>query len=249
MYQPEAQTVELKHANTKRLGLRLRKMLKVAVALIAIVAAGIYTYMLQPQFVSPHVKVDHYQGKYVDGKFHNIEEVPVSTSKESALVGFYRFLTDHVVDAVPVTTLPSIKSDLFGLNPRDNVMIWMGHSSYFIQLDGIRYLIDPVFSENASPFPYTNVAFPGSNVYTADDIPEIDYLLISHDHWDHLDYPTINALKAKINHIVTPIGVGSYFTQWGSSLSRSQKETGMIRSQRKKVEFISFQHNTFRVDC
>ena len=215
MSQPEAQTVELSHTKTKRLGLKLRKILKVAIALLAIIAAGVYTYMLQPQFASPQVKVDSYQGKYVDGKFHNIEEVPVSTSSESALVGFYRFLTEQVVDAVPVTNLPSLKSDLMGLNPRDNVMVWMGHSSYFIQLDGIRYLIDPVFSKNASPVPYTNVAFPGSNVYSADDIPEIDYLLITHDHWDHLDYPTISALKDKINHIVTPIGVGSYFTQWG----------------------------------
>ncbi|AEX24757.1 MBL fold metallo-hydrolase [Vibrio sp. EJY3] len=217
MSQPEAQTVELSHTKTKRLGLKLRKILKVAIALLAIIAAGVYTYMLQPQFASPQVKVDSYQGKYVDGKFHNIEEVPVSTSSDGALVGFYRFLTEPVIDAVPVTNLPSVKSDLLGLNPRDSVMVWMGHSSYFILLDGIRYLIDPVFSDNASPVPYTNVAFPGSNVYSADDIPEIDYLLITHDHWDHLDYPTINALKAKIDHIVTPIGVGSYFTQWGFS--------------------------------
>jgi len=217
MSQPEAQTVELSHTKTKRLGLKLRKILKVAIALLAIIAAGVYTYMLQPQFASPQVKVDSYQGKYVDGKFHNIEEVPVSTSSDGALVGFYRFLTEPVIDAVPVTNLPSVKSDLLGLNPRDNVMVWMGHSSYFIQLDGIRYLIDPVFSDNASPVPYTNVAFPGSNVYSADDLPEIDYLLITHDHWDHLDYPTINALKEKIDHIVTPIGVGSYFTQWGFS--------------------------------
>lgn len=217
MSQPEAQTVELTQTKTNRLGLKLRKLVKVTIALIAIIAAGVYTYMLQPQFASPHVKADSYQGKYVDGKFHNIEEVPVSTSSESTLVGFYRFLTEPVIDAVPTTNLPSVKSDLLGLNPGDNVMLWMGHSSYFIQLDGIRYLIDPVFSDNASPVPYTNVAFPGSNVYSADDIPEIDYLLITHDHWDHLDYPTINALKAKIDHIVTPIGVGSYFTQWGFS--------------------------------
>ncbi|MEI8599112.1 MBL fold metallo-hydrolase [Vibrio sp. M60_M31a] len=75
-------------------------------------------------------------------------------------------------------------------------MVWMGHSSYFIQLDGIRYLIDPVFSDNASGS-YTSIGISDSNVYSADDIPEIDYLLITHDHWDHLDYPTINALKAK----------------------------------------------------
>ncbi|MBR9874368.1 MAG: MBL fold metallo-hydrolase [Vibrionaceae bacterium] len=215
MSQPEAQTAELTYSETVRLSFKLQKLFKVTIATIAIISAGIYTYMLQPQFVSPYVKAGSYQGKYVDGKFYNIEDIPVSTSSEGALVGFYRFFTEPVVDAVPATNLPSVKSDLLGLNPRDNVMVWMGHSSYFIQLDGIRYLIDPVFSENASPVPYTNVAFPGSNVYTADDIPQIDYLLISHDHWDHLDYPTINALKAKIDHIVTPIGVGSYFTQWG----------------------------------
>lgn len=217
MRQAETQTATLSYPTRAKRWPKLRRFLKVIVALLAIVAAGIYTYMLQPQFASPNVKMNSYQGKYVDGKFHNIEEIPVSTSSEGALVGFYRFLTEPVVDAVPVTNLPSVKSDLLGLNPRDNVMIWMGHSSYFIQLDGIRYLIDPVFSDNASPVPYTNVAFPGSNVYSADDIPEVDYLLISHDHWDHLDYPTINALKNKINQVVTPIGVGSYFTQWGFS--------------------------------
>ncbi|MGP8308452.1 MBL fold metallo-hydrolase [Vibrio sp. YIC-376] len=215
MSQSETQTVELTYVKTKNLWQRIRKFIKIFISLLAIVSAGIYTYMLQPQFAAPYVKEASYQGKFTDGKFHNIEEVPVSTSSEGALVGFYRFLTDPVVDAVPVTTLPSIKSDLLSLNPNDNVMVWMGHSSYFVQLDGIRYLIDPVFSENTSPVPYTNVAFSGSNVYTADDIPEIDYLLISHDHWDHLDYPTINALKQKIAHIVAPIGVGSYFTQWG----------------------------------
>ncbi|MEI8599113.1 hypothetical protein P4S64_20385 [Vibrio sp. M60_M31a] len=61
MSQPRAQTVELSHTKTKRLGLKLRKILKVAIALLAIIAAGVYTYMLQPRFASPQVKVDSYR--------------------------------------------------------------------------------------------------------------------------------------------------------------------------------------------
>ena len=72
-------------------------------------------------------------------------------------------------------------------------MVWLGHSSYFVQIGGRRILIDPVFTSHASPVSFANKAFEGTNVYSAEDIPETDYLLISHDHWDHLDQPTVTA--------------------------------------------------------
>ncbi|WP_269431085.1 MBL fold metallo-hydrolase [Photobacterium gaetbulicola] len=89
-----------------------------------------------------------------------------------------------------------------------------------MQLDGVRFLVDPVFSDNASPVPYTNLAFEGSNIYQAEDIPEVDYLLITHDHWDHLDYPSVVAVREKVAQAITPIGVGSYLTQWGYDANR-----------------------------
>ncbi|MGC4042064.1 MAG: MBL fold metallo-hydrolase [Flavobacterium sp.] len=82
-------------------------------------------------------------------------------------------------------------------------------------MDGKKFLIDPVFSGNASPLPGSVKAFDGSNEYQAEDMPAIDYLLISHDHYDHLDYPTIIKLKDKINVIVCGLGVGSHFEHWG----------------------------------
>lgn len=119
------------------------------------------------------------------------------------------------LDAIPKKPIPTVKTDLFNLDPKENAIIWMGHSSYYLQIDGLHILIDPVFSENASPVPFTNLAFQGTNIYTAKDIPMIDYLLISHDHWDHLDYPIIISLKDKVKKIITPLGVGDYFRQWG----------------------------------
>lgn len=91
----------------------------------------------------------------------------------------------------------------------------MGHSSYYFQLDKKRFLVDPVFSGNASPIPGTTKAFAGSDIYNADDFPPIDFLIISHDHYDHLDYKTIKELKPKINKVICGLGVGAHFERWG----------------------------------
>src|SRR5690606_15907965 len=68
---------------------------------------------------------------------------------------------------------------------------------------------------NASPISGTNKAFPGADVYTVEDIPEIDYLLITHDHYDHLDYKTVKELIPKVKKVITGLGVGSNLEYWG----------------------------------
>ncbi len=83
---------------------------------------------------------------------------------------------------MPSGNLPSIKTDLHALSLDSNLLVWFGHSSYYLQVNGLRILVDPVFSGNASPIPGTTRAFAGSNEYQVKDIPELDYLLISHDH-------------------------------------------------------------------
>jgi L-ascorbate metabolism protein UlaG (beta-lactamase superfamily) len=89
-----------------------------------------------------------------------------------------------------------------------------------VQLAGKRILIDPVFSTNAAPIPEANEAFAGTSVYTAGDMPNIDLLLISHDHYDHLDYPTVIALKDKVGQVITGLGVGADFEAWGYPRSK-----------------------------
>lgn len=183
--------------------------------LIIIVVLFIYLWFRQPQYVLPDVNPDGEMPNFRDGRFHNQIEQPILSPSQNYFMLWYRFLFSKDPGAVPAAAIPSQKTDLHALNPGDNVIIWMGHSSYFIQLDGLRFLVDPVFSRSASPVPGTNVAFRGSNIYAPEDIPAIDYLLITHDHWDHLDYPTVNALREKIRHIVAPTGVGAYFARWG----------------------------------
>ncbi len=82
-------------------------------------------------------------------------------------------------------------------------------------LDGKTFLVDPVLNDYASPFSFINKAFKGTTHYTHDDFPTIEYLIITHDHWDHLDYQTVMDLKPKIKQIVCGLGVGQHFEYWG----------------------------------
>jgi L-ascorbate metabolism protein UlaG (beta-lactamase superfamily) len=108
------------------------------------------------------------------------------------------FYFDKSNQKIPPAPLPSVKTVLHGQDPHKNILVWFGHSSYFIQVAGRTILVDPVFSGNASPLRFTTKSFKGSDIYTVSDLPDIDYLFLTHDHWDHLDYKTILELKSKV---------------------------------------------------
>lgn len=114
----------------------------------------------------------------------------------------------------PAAPLPSVRTDLRALDAGRDAVVWLGHSSYFVILAGQRILIDPVFSPFAAPVSFSTRAFDGTTLYTARDLPPIDLLLITHDHWDHLDHATVTALADKVRRIVVPLGVGAHLERW-----------------------------------
>jgi L-ascorbate metabolism protein UlaG (beta-lactamase superfamily) len=95
------------------------------------------------------------------------------------------------------------------------LLFGFGHSSYLIKHKGITVLVDPVFSGHASPFSFSVKAFPGSDIYKPEDMPDIDMLIITHDHFDHLDYKAVVTLQPKVKHIYTSLGVVSHLRFWG----------------------------------
>ena len=149
------------------------------------------------------------------GQFQNQSFTPGLAQGTSMFSVMYNFFFKKSPLSIPPKVLPGIKTNLKALSPNENVMVWFGHSSCFLQVDGKKILVDPVFSGNASPVNFTTKSFKGSDVYTPDDMPEIDYLFITHDHWDHLDYRTISKLKPKIKCIITGLGVGAHLERWG----------------------------------
>lgn len=154
---------------------------------------------------------------YKDGAFHNLVEKPELAEGYSVPKIIWEALVKKYPETAPAVALPAVKINLKELPADKNVIVWFGHSSFFLQLDGVKFIVDPVFSGNASPLPGGVKAFKGSDVYTVDDLPEIDYFLLSHDHYDHLDYKTVRALQSEVKFVICGLGAGAHLERWGYS--------------------------------
>ncbi|MCL7987276.1 MBL fold metallo-hydrolase [Sphingobacterium sp. lm-10] len=152
---------------------------------------------------------------YRDGQFQNLSKTTTLADGHNYFEVLYTSYIKYKPRKYPIDSIPSIKTDLLSLPVEENLLVWFGHSSYFIQIDGKRILVDPVFSGNASPIPGTVKSFNGTDIYAVSDLPNIDYLFISHDHYDHVDYETLIALKEKTMNVICGLGVGAHLEHWG----------------------------------
>lgn len=162
---------------------------------------------------------DHIESSpnYSEGAFRNLSH----TSVMAADVSYFKVLRELLnrpSGVRPSKLLPSIKTDLRALQSDVPVVVWFGHSSYLIHCRGINILVDPVFSGYASPVPFMVKAFGGSDVYQVRDLPEIDYVIITHDHYDHLDKETIKKLSPR--GFYTSLGVGRWLEKFSLPGSR-----------------------------
>jgi len=114
---------------------------------------------------------------------------------------------------------------------------WYGHSAFLIEMEGKRILIDPMFGKVASPTPFGSKRFELKESIPVEDLKNIDVVIISHDHYDHLDYPTIKKLKDEIKHFITPLGVGSHLKSWGIDV---ENITELDWWQTKKLNDIEY---------
>ncbi|WP_455499048.1 MBL fold metallo-hydrolase [Coprobacter sp.] len=192
----------------------------IVIGIIIVLGGALTVFLNQPRFgrlprsgerlerikCSPH---------YQNGKFRNLHPTALMTSNKSKLWGILTFLFAGRDGLLPDIQIPVIKTDLKVLiQDSSDIMVWFGHSSYFLQLSGKHILVDPVFCM-AAPVSFVNKPFKGTDIYKPEDVPDIDYLIITHDHWDHLDYETIKQLKNRIRKVVCPLGVGEHFEYWG----------------------------------
>ena len=186
---------------------------------VAVLFIGAYGYLHHPKFgklpEGQSLEVIKKSPNYKNGEFTNLVPTPMLTEDRSRASIFWENLFIKDIRLIPTSDIPTVKTNLKELDKGIDQVIWLGHSSFFVQIAGKRILIDPVFSTYGSPVSFANKAFAGTNLYSPEDMPEIDYLLITHDHWDHLDYPTIIALEPKVKKVISGLGVGNYFTHWG----------------------------------
>jgi L-ascorbate metabolism protein UlaG (beta-lactamase superfamily) len=179
---------------------------------------------LLPQFgKTPDYKKDSRilkSKQFLSGSFHNdgMVEMKMGISKFGKMMK--AFFSSSPNKRPPNDCLISDKSLIkFEKATGDNTQItWFGHSTMMIDIDGKRLLLDPILSDHASPFSFAVSRF--KNALRLDDsdlkkLGEIDAVIISHDHFDHLDYQTIKKLDSQIKHYFVPLGVGEHLRKWG----------------------------------
>jgi len=157
----------------------------------------------------------HASPNYRDGQFQNQEPTPQFTGDTASTTGtLWRFLTGKDTLRVPQQPIPAIKTDLTSLPTDSDWLVWFGHSSYLFCLDGKRYLVDPLLQPEW-PASMMLRAFPGTDIYRPDDLPDIDVLIITHEHWDHMDYATLRDIRNRVQHVICPLGIADYLRYWG----------------------------------
>jgi len=164
----------------------------------------------------------HHLSNYRDGALQNLSVTPMQPEGVSFFKVLKAFLFDKQPNKIPHKALDFVKPDLNGKTiTQSPEIIWFGHSSYLIKVDGLKVLVDPVFNKSPSPFSFIgSKAFPGTDFVKAEDFKEIDVILITHDHYDHLDYQSILKLAPKAKEIITSLGVGAHLERWGINTSK-----------------------------
>ena len=149
-----------------------------------------------------------------DDKFDNpLPRIDAPAGKMIRALAFGGAPFRKPTDAVPVVA--RTKSD-YDEPPASGLRVtWLGHSILLLEIDGQRVLIDPVWGARTSP-----VSFAGPKHFfppplPLSELPEIDAVIISHDHYDHLDMPTVKALLARGVRWIVPLGVGAHLVKWG----------------------------------
>jgi len=119
----------------------------------------------------------------------------------------------HPPDPLPVV---AVSPASFSTPPPPGLRaIWLGHSSVLVEMDGLRFLLDPVFSDYASPFQWIGPKRFAPPPIALAELPPVDAVLISHDHYDHLDMRSVQHLAGGGSHFVVPLGIGAHLEAWG----------------------------------
>ncbi|GAB5466570.1 MAG: MBL fold metallo-hydrolase [Candidatus Kapaibacteriales bacterium] len=152
---------------------------------------------------------------YDDGKFRN----SIETNMDMPLHDIWTLLKEYIkgnTESKPETLLPVIKSNELPSTDSLVKVMWFGHSAFWLQINGKNILLDPMFGDTPSPHPLVGTSrFSDGLPIEIANLPAIDAIFFSHDHYDHLDYGSVSKLKDKTTKFFVPLGLKPHLVSWG----------------------------------
>lgn len=203
------------------------RVLYIVLSLIALlIIIGVLFINLSPQFggVASKQQQELFSKSkhYKDGKFLNNGGVKMEMSfKDSFKAMWILFKSNSNAKPNKNIAVQKIDSITIANYNSKTRFIWFGHSTFLLQIKGKNLLIDPMFGDVPAPNPLLgNKRFSNRLPIEIEKLPSIDAVLITHDHYDHLDYESIQKLKSKVNMFYTPLGIGIHLLKWGVEKER-----------------------------
>ena len=193
----------------------MKRILVSILALLCVIGLSACAYMLPALGSLPDQQQLTAAPQYRNEQFQNEVASPPRRGGLGFILAVIRGRFEPRDRPAPEGPLPVVRTQLATLPIEQDIVVWLGHSSYFVQVGGKRLLIDPVFSNYAAPLPFMVRAFDGTSPFRVEDLPEIDAVLISHDHYDHLDYATMKRLEPKTRMVIAGLGNGAHLRHWG----------------------------------
>lgn len=193
----------------------------ILVIILIVILGGVLFVNLSPEFgAKPSAKdLEEYNqlDYFSEGKFSNLMETNMDMNFTKGFKMLPEFFKNDPA-RIPSFDLPIVKRDSLELVQASTPsrLIWFGHSAFLLQIDGKNILIDPMLGEVPAPNPLLGKKRFFKNLpIEIEQLPVIDMIIISHDHYDHLDYGSITKLKEKTKQFYVPLGVGAHLKHWG----------------------------------
>lgn len=194
--------------------------LQIILSVITILALAILTFTsCAPQFGGKVSKAQKQEFEKLD----NFTEGKFTNQSESLMdISFFKMIkemTKKVPNKKPNQNVLVNEIDSLSIvnhNQDSTRLTWFGHSTFLVEIDGKKILIDPMFGEVPAPHPMLGAKRFSENLpIEIEQLPFIDAVIYSHDHYDHLDYGSIQKLKHKVGQFFTPLGLGNHLVKWG----------------------------------
>lgn len=212
------------------------KRIKMTIKMIGIILGSLITLVLvvgivfinfSPEFGEKATKEqkEEYKksGHYEEDKFVNEQTTNMDMGFLKG-ISIMREFTKNVADRQPKNSIAVDKIDSLEIvqtSPKVSKVTWFGHSAFLLEIQGKKILIDPMLGEVPAPHPLLgSPRFNEELPISIEKLPKIDIVIISHDHYDHLDYGSIKKLMSKVDQFYMPLGVGNHLKEWGVDLER-----------------------------